>query len=407
MHILLAWRNIWRNPRRTGVILTAVIIGVWSMLVLSSLMRGIMEGMIDDGIATLTGDIQIHHPDYPADPSGVNSISDPKKILAVLEDLLPPGSLVTSRVRINAVANTARHTYGVTLVGIDPELEKKMSFLGSSLDAQHFLSEPGGNGLLIGQALADQFQTTKGRKIILMAQDIHGQIASRAFRIRDIFNADMDSPEKQFVFVRKETAQDMLKMGSSVSEFSILLPRHDQAQKVAAHISSRLSGSSVSVRTWQQALPLLNLYLDLYDGFVLIWFLVVFAAMGFGIVNTTLMAVFERMREFGLLKALGMQPLQIVRTILTESFFLLLCGLAVGNTLGLLTCFLLNHTGIDLSSFAQGAEFANISRIIYPAVWAKDLVTANAVVLILGLTVSLYPAIKAARFQPVKAMNYV
>ena len=407
MHILLAWRNIWRNPRRTGVILLAVIIGVWSMLVLSSLMRGIMEGMIDDGIATLTGDIQIHHPDYPADPSAINSIADPKRIFAVLEDVLPPGSLVTSRVRINAVANTARHTYGVTLVGIDPELEKKMSFLGSSLDAQHFLSEPGGNGLLIGQALADQFQTTEGRKIIIMAQDIHGRIASRAFRIRDIFNAGMESSEKQFVFVRKETAQDMLKMGSSVSEFSILLPRHDLAQNVAEHISSLLSGSSVNVRTWQQALPLLNVYLDLYDGFVLIWFLVVFAAMGFGIVNTTLMAVFERMREFGLLKALGMPPLQIVRTILTESFFLLLCGLAAGNTLGLLTCFLLNHTGIDLSSLAQGAEFANISRIIYPAVWAKDLVTANAVVLILGLTVSLYPAIKAARFQPVKAMHYV
>jgi ABC-type lipoprotein release transport system permease subunit len=407
MHMLLAWRNIWRNPRRTGVILTAVIIGVWSMLVLSSLMRGIMEGMIDDGISTLTGDIQIHHPDYPADPSAINSISDPKRIFALLEEVLPPGSLVTSRVRINAVANTARHTYGLTLVGIDPGLEKNMSFLGSSVDAEHVLSGQDGNGLIIGRALADQFQTAEGRKIILMAQDIHGRIASRAFRIRDIFDANMESTEKQFIFVRKETAQDMLKMGASVSEFSILLSRHDLAQEVAAHVSSRLSGASVSVRTWQQVLPLLSVYLDLYDGFVLIWFLVVFAAMGFGIVNTTLMAVFERMREFGLLKALGMQPFQIVRTIITESFFLLLCGLAAGNALGLLTCFVLNHTGIDLTSLAQGAEFANISRIIYPAVWARDLVTANAVVLILGLTVSLYPAIKAARFEPVQAMHYV
>jgi ABC-type antimicrobial peptide transport system permease subunit len=129
--------------------------------------------------------------------------------------------------------------------------------------------------------------------------------------------------------------------------------------------------------------------------------------MGFGIVNTTLMAVFERMREFGLLKALGMQPLLIVRTILTESFFLLLCGLVAGNALGLATCYLLSSTGIDLSSLAQGAEFANISRVIYPAVWLKDLVTANLVVLILGMTISLYPAIKAARFQPVQAMHYV
>ncbi|MBS3778840.1 MAG: ABC transporter permease [Desulfovermiculus sp.] len=407
MHILLAWRNIWRNPRRTGVILTAVIIGVWSMLVLSSLMRGIMEGMIDDGIATLTGDIQIHHPQYPADPSVINSIDKPQQVDAVLHQVLPPGSRFTSRIRISAVANTARYTYGVSLVGIDPESEKNMSFLASSLDTEHFLSEQAGNGMLIGQALAEHLQTTKGRKIIIMAQDVHGQIASRAFRIQDIYDADMEATEKRFVFIHQDTAQAMLHMDSAVSEFSILLPRHEMASDVAADISAGLSRQSLRVRTWQEALPLLNVYLDLYDGFVFIWFLVVFTAMGFGIVNTTLMAVFERMREFGLLKALGMQPMLIVRTILTESFFLLLCGLVAGNALGLATCYVLSSTGIDLSSLAQGAEFANISRVIYPAVWLKDLVTANLVVLILGMTISLYPAIKAARFQPVQAMHYV
>jgi ABC-type lipoprotein release transport system permease subunit len=217
----------------------------------------------------------------------------------------------------------------------------------------------------------------------------------------------MAATEKRFVFVHRATAQDMLGLGSAVSGFSVLLPNHDLAPVLATEISAHLSQDAVAVRTWQEALPLLTIYLDLYDGFIVVWFLVVFTAMGFGIVNTTLMAVFERMREFGLLKALGMRPVHIIRLILTESMFVLLCGLAAGNCLGLLTAQLLGSTGIDLSSFAQGAEFANMSRVIYPVIWTKDLITANAVVLILGLAVSLYPGFKAARFQPVEAMHHV
>jgi ABC-type antimicrobial peptide transport system permease subunit len=128
--------------------------------------------------------------------------------------------------------------------------------------------------------------------------------------------------------------------------------------------------------------------------------------MGFGIVNTTLMAVYERIREFGLLKALGMKPWWIVRQVLTESFYLLVLGMIIGTGLGALSVLALSGTGIDLSSVAAGAEFAGMSRMIYPVVESKDVVTANLVVFILGIIVSLYPAIKAARFTPIEAMAH-
>jgi ABC-type antimicrobial peptide transport system permease subunit len=142
----------------------------------------------------------------------------------------------------------------------------------------------------------------------------------------------------------------------------------------------------------------------MYDSFILIWFVVVFVAMGFGILNTTLMAVFERMREFGLLKALGMRPGRIIKGILTEALFILLIGLAMGNLLGLASCWALSFNGIDLSALAKGVEYAGMSRVIFPVIWSKDVVSANLVVLLLGLLVCLYPAIKAARFTPVEAM---
>ena len=129
--------------------------------------------------------------------------------------------------------------------------------------------------------------------------------------------------------------------------------------------------------------------------------------MGFGIVNTTLMAVFERMREFGLLKALGMKPFWIIREVLTEAFLILLLGMAVGNILGFVSVLALSESGIDLSALAAGTEFAGMSRMLYPVIYAKDAITANLVVFVMGLLVCLYPAIKAARFTPVEALSQV
>jgi ABC-type lipoprotein release transport system permease subunit len=405
MDLQIAWRNIWRNPRRTAVILTAVVIGVWSMVFLGALMRGIVEGMIQHGINTLTGDVQIHERRYPLDPSVNHRMEDVKSIRSLLEKDLPAQSRFCLRVRVNAVAANARHNFGVTLVGIDPLDEARVSFIGSAVVQGRYLKPGDNDGIIIGRALADRFETRLGRKLILMAQDTRGEIASRAFLIRGIFRAGMESTEKTYVFVTRQAAQQMLSMGNTVSEIAIMLPAHDQAAAVARRLRRGLAGRDIAVRTWRQALPLLDSYLELYDNFILIWFVVVFVAMGFGIVNTTLMAVFERMREFGLLKALGMRPRRIIRGILTESLFILIVGMAVGNLLGLISCWALSFKGIDLSALAKGVEYAGMSRVIFPDVWPGDLLKANLVVLVLGLLVSFYPAIRAARFTPVEAMR--
>ena len=147
-------------------------------------------------------------------------------------------------------------------------------------------------------------------------------------------------------------------------------------------------------------------YFKILDGFMWIWYLVVFVAMGFGIVNTTLMAVFERMREFGLLKALGMKPWWILREVLTESFLLLITGMAIGNALGFVCIYALSISGIDLSALAAGAEYAGMTRVIYPAIALRDIFMSNFIVLFLGILVSAYPAVKAARFTPVEALAH-
>jgi len=406
MYLKLAWRNIWRNPRRTIVILVAVIIGVWSMVLLGALMRGIAVGMVKNGIATLTGHIQIQHKGYRDDPAIENSIADPQVVEKTLNKLLPPGSHWSTRVRVNAIVNNARHSSGVTLVGIDPLAEAKVSFIGTAVSRGRYLELNDFDGIVVGEALLEKFETKIGHKLVLMSQDTNQEIASRAFHIKGVFGAEMESTEKQFVFVTRGAAQKMLKLGNGISEISILLPEDVESLKVYSQLKSALPPDKFEIHHWQDLLPFQTAYLRILDGFMWFWFLIVFVAMGFGIVNTALMAVFERMREFGLMKALGMKPWWILREVLLEAFLILICGIFIGNCLGFLSIFAIAGSGIDLSALAAGAEYAGMSRIIYPAVAIRDVMVANLTVLLLGLLVSLYPAIKASRFTPVEALAH-
>ena len=239
-----------------------------------------------------------------------------------------------------------------------------------------------------------------------MSQDTHREIASRSFRIVGAFRAEMEATEKQFVFVVRKTSRKMLKLANGISEVSIILPGDPDNLEVYNNIKTALPAEKFEVSTWRELLPFQTAYLKILDGFMWIWYLVVFIAMGFGIVNTTLMAVFERMREFGLLKALGMKPWWILREVLTESCLLLGTGMIIGNLLGLVCISALSGSGIDLSALAAGAEYAGMTRVIYPAIELKDILMSNLVVLFLGILVSIYPAAKAARFTPVEALAH-
>jgi ABC-type lipoprotein release transport system permease subunit len=323
---------------------------------------------------------------------------------AAIRNATPEGTLWSLRVRVNAVASNARHSSGVTLVGIDPASEAKISFIGSAMSQGRYLNPDEKNGIIVGEALLDKFETKLGHKLVLMSQDTNREIASRAFRIVGTFQAEMESTEKQFVFVNRTECQKMLKLKNGISEISILFPDKPDNPDAYQALKAALPARKFEVQTWRELLPFQMAYLKILDGFMWIWYLVVFVAMGFGIVNTTLMAVFERMREFGLLKALGMKPWWIIREVLTESLLLLVSGMAIGNFLGFICIFALSSSGIDLSALAAGAEYAGMTRVIYPAIEIKDVLMSNFIVLFLGMLVSAYPAVKAARFTPVEAL---
>ncbi len=399
--VTLAWRNLWRHTRRTLMILFAFALGVWSMVVIAAITRGSMEQQLDNSILTLTGHIQLHAPGYRDDAVIDYRFAPPDAVLRAVLD----GSDVTawaSRVRVPAVVASERESAGVTLVGIDPVRERGLSFIPDAITDGRYLESPDDQGLLLGRKLAERLETGLGRRVVLMSQDVRNQVGDRGFRVVGIFDTQPQQTEEAFVFIGRTAAQKMLKVRDDVSEIAVMTTQRDHPEAPLERL--RAAARGLDIEPWTVLEPLLTLTRELTDVILLIWYAIVFAAMSFGLINTLLMAVFERTREFGLFQALGMKPAHILGQVLVESLILLLLALLLGNLAAWATIASLMG-GIDLSSVAQGMELMGIAPVIYPAWALGDMLAANVLVFVLGLAASLYPAWRAARQVPVEAIT--
>lgn len=397
----LAWRNLWRHPRRTLTILTALSLAVWAMTFMASLIRGSMEQQVLNSLRNFTGHIQIHAPGYRDDPVLDFRFPAPQPALeAVLA--APPVSGWTARLRVPAVITSERESAGVTLAGIDPEGERGLSFIAGAVTTGRPLRSPEDEGVVIGRKLAERLETGLGRRVVLMSQGATGQIADRGFRVVGLFQTSPKAAESEYVFVGRATAQRLLRLGAEVSEIEVVTDDRNRLDGLVARL--RAQAPELDIQPWMALQPLLVLTESVTDGLLMFWYGIVFLAISFGLINTLLMAVFERTREFGLVQALGMSPPLILGQVLLEALMLLLVALVGGNLLFWATYVWVGE-GIDLSAFAEGFELAGISPIIVPAASLLDFVTANLFVFVLGLAASLYPAWRAARQVPVEAIT--
>ena len=400
----LAWRYLWRNHRRTIVMLSAISVGAWAMIFMTALTRGMVDQMIADGISVIPGHVQVHNPDYLDDPSVNNRIALTD---AELEQRFGEAGFAAwaSRVRVPAVITSERESRGVTLLGIDPDAERAFSFVDYDKVDGRFLEGPDDNGVVIGAKLAETLETTVGKRIVLMSQDPDNEIADRGFRVVGLFHANMDVYEETYAFIGKRTAQKMLRIGDTVSELVFVGSDYRNVEPVYEKVSAAVD-DSVKVSRWTEVDTYLGTMLGVMDGFMLIWVIVIFLALSFGLVNTLVLAVFERVREIGLMLALGMKPMSILGQIIIESMMLLAVGLLIGDVLAYVTVKPL-ESGIDISIVAKGMEMFGASSILYPKLYMDDVILSNVVVLVLGFLASLSPAWRASRYEPVEAITKV
>jgi len=402
--IRLAWRNLWRNHRRTLIMIAAIVIGAWSMIFMTALMRGMVDDMIADGISVLPGHVQIHHPDWRDDPTIANVIEPPAgQLLEALDD--PSVVAWATRVRVPAVISSERDTRGVTLIGIEPERERSLSFVADDIVEGEFLASRNDRGLIVGRKLVEKLETGLGKRVVIMSQDQDNEIADRGFRIIGVFESNLAQYEEAYAFAGEAVIQELLGVGDRISEVAVLGADYRNVEGLTRSIVAA-AGDDVEVLPWNELDTYLGSMLAMMDGWVVIFIVVVFLALSFGLVNTLVMAVFERVREIGLMLALGMTPRSILAQIVVESIFLLLIGLIVGNIAAVATIEPLKD-GIDVSIVGEGMEMWGSSSMLYPALYLDDIVMANTIVIVLGFFASLSPAWRASKYDPIRAITKV
>jgi ABC-type lipoprotein release transport system permease subunit len=397
----LSWRYLWRNYRRTTIMLLAIAVGVWAMIFMTALMRGMVDQMIEDGIDSLPGLVQIHHPAFRDDPNIQNSLPAPTATLREALDRAPV-SAWTTRVKVPAMIASERNSRGVTLLGVDPAGEVALGFDPSSIVQGRFLESRDDQGLIVGQKLLERLETDLGKRVVIMSQDPDNNIADRGFRIVGVFEGKLSAQEENLVYAAIGTTQQLLGIPDQVSEIAVTGGDYRTVSALYAYVAGA-AGDRLEVLPWNELDTYLGLMLGVMDGFVLVWVIVIFLALSFGLANTLMMAVFERVREIGLMQALGMKPSMILYQVLLESLMLLLLGLVLGNLLAAVSIMPVRD-GIDLSVVAEGIEMMGASSMLYPSLRMRDLLIANAVVIVLGILTSLLPAWRASRYRPVEAI---
>jgi len=396
----LAWRNLWRNARRSAILLLAVTLGGFAMVFAASVFRGMVVAMVDDAIDHLPGHVQIHAPGYRDDPAAEYRFPYPSGALrAVLDG--PQVAAWAARVRVPAVVSSEYDNAGVTLLGMEPEREAALSYLGRAPVDGRPLRGAADDALILGRRLAARLDTASGRRVVITAQGADGALADRGFRVAGLFRSPWGAEEKGLALTGLAAAQRLLRMEGAVNEVVV---RAADPQRLDALVAAlRRAAPGLEVLDWRELSPLTHVSQRIYEEFTWVWYLVVFLGLAFGLVNTLLMAVLERTREFGLLLALGMRPRWILGQVWLEALIVLALGLALGNLAALAVTAALGE--VDVSAFARGAELIGLSQRIPLIVHGADLALANGLLLALGLVTALYPAWRAARLAPVQALR--
>lgn len=397
--IQLSWRNIWRHRRRNGMLFAAILVAVSTIVLANALIRGWQNDMLESAVENLTGHVKVLAPGYQADPSIEKSFEiDPD-----WQPDLKAARVVgwTSRVVVPAVIMSERDTRGVQLVGINPTDEEAISFLSDvKVDGEPLKGDDDAR-VLVGKELARQLNTGVGRRIVLITQGSDGRNRESGFRVAGLYDAEGTAMEKVFVFTGRQTLQRMLDT-DAVTEVSVRLAENEFGPTARDRLKSTFEG--MEVKTWQELQPQAATLFEFADMAIFIWFSVLMVALAFGLVNTLVTAVMERVKELGMLRAIGMRPKAVIAQVVIESLLIVSVGLGAGLLLGVGYIKLLED-GIDLSQWAAGMEAFGIRTIMIPHLLVSDLVLVSVLSLIFGLVASVYPAWRAVKVKPLEAMR--
>ena len=406
----MAWRNIWRNPRRTILTVCAITFASVLLVFMLSFQFGSYETMINTSVKISTGHLQVQAKEYQEKKNIRYAIPDPDKITTVL-NVIPEVAAYTLRGQAFSLISSEDRTYGAVVTGIDPQKEAKVSRIKKLMRQGNFLTEHDVNQAVVGRLLAKNLRVTIGDELTLLGQGRDGSIAATVMQVKGIFGSGIDEFDRSTLQIPLSTFQEVFSMDHAVHEVVVIAKSLSDVSEIKAEIQAALSdldnGASLQTLDWQELMPGLRqaIEMDLVSGLIFYGLLIVVVA--FSILNTFLMAILERKKEFGVMMAIGTTPRRMTKVLLIESMTMTVIGIAIGIMLGIGITYYFQLYGID---FAAGSELLSqfgITGRIYPKLSLLSVSAGPFMVLFFTFIAALYPALKARRLRPVEAMTAI
>ena len=409
--VSLAWKNIGRNKVRSGVILGAIAIGLFAGTFMLAFLNGWVIGSVNSDIEIQYSHIQIHDADFLTnyDISACFIREDIEEKIEQCMDGEQAAYTVAYRLNLTGMLASPYNAIGVTAQGVWEDEEKQVTTVWEQIPDSMgaYLSGDTKMVIVISSKMADKLKVKLKSKIVFTFQDVQGDMQSIAFRVCGIYKTTNTMFDETSVFIKYNDVFDYtgLPVGA-VHEAAIRLPDLETCKTIAPQMKSMLS--DMDVQDWTELNPAIAIVLTYTDFMAIIMMGIFLLALSFGIVNTMLMAILERTRELGMLGAIGMSKGNIFSMIMLETVFLTLLGGIVGIVLGVVLIAPLQETGIDLKIFIKDYfEDFGFSSFVYPILDTKMLVQTIVLVILAGILSAIYPARKALKLKPLKAIRAV
>lgn len=398
----MAWRNVWRNRRRTLVTVSAMSLGLFVMILYAGMMEGYLQGMERSILDLEVGDVQIFAGDFRQNPSLDTVIAEPEKLIAPLS---AEGFSASPRVLAFGLAAAGEASAGVSFRGVDVEQDAGVTSIQDEVAAGRWLDPDDPKGVVLGRRLARILGVAIGDEIVVLTQGSDGAMAYDLYDVRGVLRGIADATDRSGVFLNQSALRELLEVPEGVHQIIVRRPEELDLAQAAAQVAGVAPG--LDVQTWRQLMPTLASLLESSRGAIIMMYFIMYVAIGMLILNAMLMAVFERIRELGVLKALGVGPFEVLRLILLESGIQTALAVAAGTACAIPAILYLANTGLDLQSLAGVSILGIAMDPIWRAVITVDVFTTpvGILVLVVGIAV-LYPAVKAAAIRPVEAMRY-
>jgi putative ABC transport system permease protein len=408
------WRNLLRNKRRTYLTLTAVAIGVMSIIFAKSYFRGIFNGVINTVIRTQIGHIRIVHKEYLRMERIMPKeylVTDLNRVKADISQI-PDVELMNEQIKFNVMLNHEDANEPAVAFGIDPGKFDKIMDISSTIVKGKYLDDSG-SGLIIGKTLAETLKVTVNDELLLVTTDINYSTYALPFNIVGIFETGFSSLDKHILYIPIQKAQEMLDCEDAAHEILVYLKEREKSGMVCEKIEKIFSENdpahSIMIIPWQksdivESIPSMMAIFDVIIGIIMF-------VVALVILNTMLMAVMERYYEIGVIKALGFKNSEVFSMILVEALYIGTIGSVIGGIFGGSLSAYLEKTGIDVMQLTGGfiekidIPIPYLDKVMYLDLTFSILVGSLIFGIFTALVAVLYPAVKSSRMQPVEAFR--